>query len=219
MSRPRISPGLRLGRRPGSSASLIPPALPRPPVSTCAFTTTGPPSSSAAASRLVGRRRQPARRRPGSRSGGTAPCPGTRRDPTRGPRVYQRLPEQPTARNSASSASAAKSGSPAMPAFAAQGRARARGRLRPSSSSASSVAGERPRSTRGRRAERVLAVRAERLARQATALSTYRPRRVESRRPADRIPDVPDPEQPPQLHDRLDVILDPQLADAIDALP
>ena len=31
------------------SASLTPPALPRPPVSTCALTTTGPPSSSAAA--------------------------------------------------------------------------------------------------------------------------------------------------------------------------
>ena len=36
-------------RRPGSSASLTPPALPRPPVSTCALTTTRPPSSSAAA--------------------------------------------------------------------------------------------------------------------------------------------------------------------------
>ena len=33
----------------GSSASLTPPALPRPPVSTCALTTTWPPSSSAAA--------------------------------------------------------------------------------------------------------------------------------------------------------------------------
>ena len=33
----------------GLSASFTPPALPRPPVSTCAFTTTGPPSSCAAA--------------------------------------------------------------------------------------------------------------------------------------------------------------------------
>src|SRR5438105_14221484 len=33
----------------GSSASLTPPALPRPPVRTCALTTTGPPSEDAAA--------------------------------------------------------------------------------------------------------------------------------------------------------------------------
>ena len=33
----------------GPSASFTPPALPRPPVSTCALTTTGPPSSCAAA--------------------------------------------------------------------------------------------------------------------------------------------------------------------------
>src|SRR5205814_457196 len=48
MSRPRISSALR-SASPGSSASLIPPAFPRPPVSTCALTTTCPPISSAAA--------------------------------------------------------------------------------------------------------------------------------------------------------------------------
>ena len=36
------------------SASLTPPALPRPPVSTCALTTTGPPISSAAARASAG---------------------------------------------------------------------------------------------------------------------------------------------------------------------
>ena len=44
----------------GSSASLTPPALPRPPVSTCALTTTGPPSSSAAARASAGGRREAA---------------------------------------------------------------------------------------------------------------------------------------------------------------
>ena len=38
-----------LGGLVGVDASLMPPALPRPPVSTCALTTTGPPSSAAAA--------------------------------------------------------------------------------------------------------------------------------------------------------------------------
>ena len=51
------SPSAR--RPPGSSASFTPPALPRPPVSTCALTTTGPPSSSAARARLLRRRREP----------------------------------------------------------------------------------------------------------------------------------------------------------------
>src|SRR5258707_484514 len=48
MSRPRMSRA-RASASSGRSASLIPPAFPRPPVSTCALTTTGPPSSSAAA--------------------------------------------------------------------------------------------------------------------------------------------------------------------------
>src|SRR5438445_763896 len=48
MSRPRI-PSAFCSASPGSSASLTPPAFPRPPVSTCALTTTGPPISSAAA--------------------------------------------------------------------------------------------------------------------------------------------------------------------------
>src|SRR5262245_35437581 len=48
MSSPRISPA-RASASSGVAASLMPPALPRPPVSTCALTTTGPPSSSAAA--------------------------------------------------------------------------------------------------------------------------------------------------------------------------
>src|SRR3954447_14118203 len=48
MSSPRISRAL-CSASAGSFASLTPPALPRPPVSTCALTTTGPPSSSAAA--------------------------------------------------------------------------------------------------------------------------------------------------------------------------
>ncbi len=43
---------LRLAR--ASAASLTPPALPRPPVSTWALTTTGPPSSSAAARASAG---------------------------------------------------------------------------------------------------------------------------------------------------------------------
>src|SRR5438046_3006395 len=58
MSRPRPS-AASLSASAGSSATLIPPALPRPPVSTCALTTTWPPSSSAAArasSGLVARR-------------------------------------------------------------------------------------------------------------------------------------------------------------------
>ena len=41
--------------RPGPSASFTPPALPRPPVSTCAFTTTGPPSSCGRRARLLRR--------------------------------------------------------------------------------------------------------------------------------------------------------------------
>src|SRR5437773_1446880 len=48
MSSPRISRA-RASASSGPSASFTPPALPRPPVSTCAFTTTWPPSSSAAA--------------------------------------------------------------------------------------------------------------------------------------------------------------------------
>ena len=64
----------------GVVASLTPPALPRPPVSTCALTTTGPPSTSAAcAPPLVS---SPAgRRRRESRPVETAPCPDTRTDP------------------------------------------------------------------------------------------------------------------------------------------
>src|SRR5215204_1725378 len=48
MSRPRICSALSRASS-GFSASLIPPALPRPPVRTCALTTTCPPISSAAA--------------------------------------------------------------------------------------------------------------------------------------------------------------------------
>src|SRR5947207_10624610 len=48
MSSPMISDALRSASS-GSSASFTPPALPRPPVSTCAFTTTRLSSSSAAA--------------------------------------------------------------------------------------------------------------------------------------------------------------------------
>src|SRR5206468_441721 len=47
MSRPMISFAF-CSASAGSSASFTPPALPRPPVSTCALTTTGPPSCSAA---------------------------------------------------------------------------------------------------------------------------------------------------------------------------
>src|SRR4051812_48063090 len=47
MSRPRMSRAFASASA-GSSASLTPPALPRPPVSTCALTTTCPPISSAA---------------------------------------------------------------------------------------------------------------------------------------------------------------------------
>ena len=53
MSSPRIS-AARASASSGPSASLTPPAFPRPPVSTCAFTTTGPPSSSAAARASAG---------------------------------------------------------------------------------------------------------------------------------------------------------------------
>ena len=53
MSMPRISAGARLGLL-GELASLIPPAFPRPPMSTCALTTTGQPSSSAAARASAG---------------------------------------------------------------------------------------------------------------------------------------------------------------------
>ena len=66
----------------GSSASLTPPALPRPPVSTCALTTTWPPSSSAAAPRLLRRSSRAVLPRPGCRSAGRAPCPGTRKRST-----------------------------------------------------------------------------------------------------------------------------------------
>ena len=48
MSRPRISLA-RSAASSGVAASLMPPALPRPPTSTCALTTTGPPISAAAA--------------------------------------------------------------------------------------------------------------------------------------------------------------------------
>src|SRR5438874_1606453 len=48
MSRPRISRAF-CSASAGVSASLTPPALPRPPVRTCALTTTGPPSEDAAA--------------------------------------------------------------------------------------------------------------------------------------------------------------------------
>ena len=43
----------------GSSASLIPPALPRPPVSTCALTTTGPAELLGRGARLLRRLRRP----------------------------------------------------------------------------------------------------------------------------------------------------------------
>ena len=56
MSRPRISPA-RSAASSGVAASLMPPALPRPPVSTCALTTTGPPISAAAACASLGRER------------------------------------------------------------------------------------------------------------------------------------------------------------------
>ena len=66
----------------GSAASLIPPALPRPPVSTWALTTTGPPSGLLGRrARLLGGRREPAVGGRGSRPAGRAPCPGTRRGP------------------------------------------------------------------------------------------------------------------------------------------
>ena len=45
----------------GESASLTPPALPRPPVLTCALTTTVPPYCSAAIARLGRRERHSAR--------------------------------------------------------------------------------------------------------------------------------------------------------------
>src|SRR5947207_9264210 len=48
MSRPRM-PRAFSSASAGSAASFTPPAFPRPPVSTCAFTTTGPPSDDAAA--------------------------------------------------------------------------------------------------------------------------------------------------------------------------
>src|SRR5579884_3488385 len=48
MSSPRMSRAFASASA-GESASFTPPALPRPPVSTCAFTTTGAPSSSVAA--------------------------------------------------------------------------------------------------------------------------------------------------------------------------
>src|ERR671931_641326 len=48
MSSPRIARAFSSASA-GSSASLMPPALPRPPVSTCALTTTGPPSDDAVA--------------------------------------------------------------------------------------------------------------------------------------------------------------------------
>ena len=44
----------------GSSASLTPPALPRPPVSTWALTTTGPADLLGSRARLLGRRREAA---------------------------------------------------------------------------------------------------------------------------------------------------------------
>src|SRR5712691_7151567 len=50
MSSPRICSAFACVSA-GSSASLTPPALPRPPVSTCALTTTGPPPSSRVARR------------------------------------------------------------------------------------------------------------------------------------------------------------------------
>src|SRR3954467_4316837 len=53
MSSPRISAAF-CSASAGPSASLIPPALPRPPVSTCALTTTWPPISSAAAPASAG---------------------------------------------------------------------------------------------------------------------------------------------------------------------
>ena len=45
-----------LRRLVGAAASFTPPALPRPPTRTCAFTTTGPPMRSAAARAAVGGR-------------------------------------------------------------------------------------------------------------------------------------------------------------------
>ena len=83
---PRISPA-RASASSAVSASLMPPAFPRPPVSTCAFTTTGKPSSSAAARAPAGSRA----RRPsdtGIRIAGRAPSPGTRGCPRRA-RVYR----------------------------------------------------------------------------------------------------------------------------------
>ena len=81
MSSPRIS-FARSSASCAFAASLIPPALPRPPVRTCALTTTGPraprpPDGPRRASSRADRRRQ------GSRPAGRAPCPGTRRGPRR----------------------------------------------------------------------------------------------------------------------------------------
>ena len=47
MSRPSTCPAFASASS-GEAASWMPPALPRPPTSTCALTTTGPPSCSAA---------------------------------------------------------------------------------------------------------------------------------------------------------------------------
>ncbi len=97
MSSPRIASAWRSASS-GSPASLIPPALPRPPVSTCALTTTGPPSSSAAArASAASSPACPPRR--GSRSGGKAPCPGTRRGPPAA-ELSQRWSQRPWTRSS-----------------------------------------------------------------------------------------------------------------------
>src|SRR3990170_1959551 len=53
MSMPRISDA-RASASSGPSATLMPPALPRPPTCTCALTTTRPPSSAAAARASAG---------------------------------------------------------------------------------------------------------------------------------------------------------------------
>ena len=83
MSMPRMSLGAVSAPPAGSSANFTPPALPRPPVLTCALTTTtgaaeplggGRAASSAVVGDLAGQHRDAVRRR-------TGPSPGTRTDP------------------------------------------------------------------------------------------------------------------------------------------
>ena len=90
MSMPRIAAACASASS-GVFASLMPPAFPRPPTSTCALTTTGPPSPR--------RRREPQALSPrapptqGCRRARTAPFPGVRRDPRPGASLSKREPK------------------------------------------------------------------------------------------------------------------------------